>query len=113
MSRKVKLGWKVVRVCDKKFCSSNISNLEYSFNRWTKPLAGWGPLCVFTDRNYARAFAVEMTLWTSMKCYRTVRCKYFPSEEGAVWDKDKIYVVSVLSLPPGKALASAVKLLKQ
>ena len=62
MSRKVKLGWKVVKLSynqpkkDKYFISSHVGELEYKFDRWTWPKDGCGPLCVFTTRKAARNF---------------------------------------------------------
>ena len=111
MARKVKLGWKVVKLSynqpkkDKYFISSHVGELEYKFDRWTWPKDGWGPLCVFTTRKAARNFV-------SWEGLRVIRCKYIPSPLTKVWNCNGS-AFQLYELPYGKALASAVKLIKQ
>ena len=86
-AKKTKIGYKVVKKENGRFCSytSSIefidlrSCVEYILGRTSKPKSGSGPLCVFRTLNQAR------------QCYDSsfgvaiLKVRYVPSKKRSVW----------------------------
>lgn len=113
-----KKGWKVVIQLDQEevvYCSlfERYRPCVYGFKKWARPMAGWGPLCVFRSKYSATKFMREKL--THGLGYKLFSCEYSPSSQYKIWRK---YVNGVTSrelhtMPRGTVLATRVRLLKK
>lgn len=107
---RIEQGWKVVRrVYSAMYSYTTPGSVRYRYREYVKPLRGFGPLCVFKTEASARKFNDVAYIHT-----RVCPCLYRPSKQVMVWrvlGRDKKYR-HINTLPPGTALASSVKLLK-
>ena len=110
------IGYKVLSVRHKKLYSwmeTAYDMLRYITDKVTIPREGNGPLAVFEDLKSAIAFAqMHSSGW--LHKYRIYECRYVPSEQSGLWYKHKTAgVITMYTLPPGTALASAVRITKR
>lgn len=103
---KVRVGWKVVRKEGSKLLSVTSYGPEcctYRVNKWTRPVPGYGPLCVFRIKKYAKWFNNELNDESVYKCW-------YVAEKGTKFAYDGKCHVHVDDLPIGTVLAKQVKL---
>jgi len=106
---KYETGYKVVR--KRSLVSAVIEgrdkSLQYKINEWTKPVKGFGPLCVFDTIEDAKDFK-----WDNDTIYE---CLYEKSSEHKVYfhSGQRREERNIFYLPKGTILATKVKLLRR
>lgn len=100
---KWQLGYKVILKDGRVSCI--VGHNEYKKLTVTKPVKGYGPLCVFVDEKSARAFK-QSHYFDEVKI---VPCVFVRSKETKIWEIGrKGYAVKIRRLPKGTVLASQV-----
>jgi len=114
----IKKGWKVVMRQDEEelvYISlfERYRPCKYGLKKWTKPMKGWGPLCVFRSKYSATKFMREKL--THGLGYTLFPCEYSPSSRDKIWRKYVNGVASrmLFTMPRGTVLATRVRLLKK
>ena len=108
---KYETGYKVVR--KRSLVSAVIEgrdkSLQYKINEWTKPVKGFGPLCVFDTIEDAEIFNYHML-------DSIYECLYEESKKDAIYyinSWKNIIKKGLEFLPRGTVLATKVKLLRR
>ena len=106
-------GYKVL-TAKRRSCIAIIKNggLYYPVGVAVKPKKGWGPLCVFQQKERAEEFAKYFVCgWPNSNGF-IAKCEYEPSLEYAVWRQWGFPSRWLGSLPEGTALATTVTCLE-
>jgi hypothetical protein len=109
-------GWKALYKDEAGRLRSAINimhGVTYRVNRWTRPIAGNGPLTVFRQLSDAQRFIVSSLLPEPI----IKRCIYVKSDETSIWTKltdgnSWLGKIDLKYLPVGTVLADAVMLVE-
>jgi hypothetical protein len=111
MTKKIKIGYKIVSVWNGKYYSwmsypDEDDCVEYRIGKTSKPRSGCGPLCIFSKLRNARD---SVNIFTDIKCI-IFKVQYVPSKENSVWTQDDSALIDTLI--PDTVLANSVTPIK-
>ena len=113
MTKKLSLGWKVIRPGRTSLLAWSTAKVTYHKGRKAVPCYGMGTLAVFQSVESARCFKKEISK-DNLYDLRIVKCKYRPSERTtlAMFVNDLSQKRHITRLPVGTVLAESVTCLQ-
>ena len=118
--QKTELGYKVVRVRDRRnySCtgSSNKRCVRYPLNGWVYPFDNCGPLAVFHTLKWAKEFIKQFpSMFDGGELFKIYMCRYIPSKGSCLFIGSRSFGNSrdLFHLPNGTRLARSVKIIKK
>jgi hypothetical protein len=85
--------------------------VQYIPGEWTHPKAGFGGLCVSSEKKYLM-LPTKYLHWPDFPPAEFWECEYVPSSVQAVWHNPGYYT-STSCLPEGTIIASKIRLTKK
>ena len=91
-SKKTRIGYKIVSVRNGRYYSWKVhpEPVEYRIGKTTKPKPGFGPLCLFSTLEEAKAHLVKNSGNVILKV------RYVPAPESRVWTPEVISGLDIL-----------------
>ena len=113
-AKKTKIGYKVVKKENGRFCSytgiiewlSLDGCVEYTLGKTARPKDGSGPLCVFRTLDQARSLC-DVSFGAAI-----LKVRYVPSKQKSIWVRDSMHL-SLGELREGTVLADSVTPIKE